>query len=101
MATGFGIIGCGMIANFHAKAIASLRNAKLVACYDTIPAAADRLAAQTGCKAYYDLDEMLKDPGVEVVTIGTPSGMRKGGRRSGNNLPVPIPRFKHSDEKGD
>ena len=77
MATGFGIIGCGMIANFHAKAIASLRNAKLVACYDTIPAAADRLAAQTGCKAYYDLDEMLKDPGVEVVTIGTPSGAHR------------------------
>ena len=77
MATGFGIIGCGMIANFHAKAIASLRNAKLVACYDTIPAAADRLAAQTGCKAYYNLDEMLKDPGVEVVTIGTPSGAHR------------------------
>lgn len=77
MATGFGIIGCGMIANFHAKAIASLRNAKLVACYDTIPAAADRLAAQTGCKAYYDLDEMLKDPNVEVVTIGTPSGAHR------------------------
>ncbi len=74
MATGFGIIGCGMIANFHAKAIASLKNAKLVACYDTFPSAADRLAASTGCKAYHDLDEMLADPAVEVVTIGTPSG---------------------------
>lgn len=77
MATGFGIIGCGMIANFHAKAIESLKNAKLVACYDTFPAAADRLAAATGCKAYHDLDEMLADPKVEVVTIGTPSGAHR------------------------
>ena len=74
MTHGFGIIGCGMISNFHAKAIADLPNAKLVACFDTFPASADRLAASTGCKAYYKLDEMLADPNVTVVTIGTPSG---------------------------
>ena len=74
MATGFGIVGCGMIANFHARAIQDIRGAKLVACFDTMPASADRLAAATGCKAYHDLDQMLADPGVDVVTIGTPSG---------------------------
>ena len=74
MATGFGIIGCGMIAKFHARAIADVRGAKLVACYDTAAAAADRLAEATGCTAYHDLDAMLADPAVEVVTIGTPSG---------------------------
>ncbi len=74
MAIGFGIIGCGMIANFHARAIGDVRGAKLVACYDTIPAAADKLAEATGCKAYHDLDAMLADPAVDVVTIGTPSG---------------------------
>lgn len=74
MAHGFGIIGCGMISNFHAKAIADVRGAKLVACYDAFPAAADRLAQSTGCKAYHDLDAMLADPRVTIVTIGTPSG---------------------------
>lgn len=74
MAIGFGIIGCGMIANFHAKAIADIRGAKLVACYDTFAASADRLSGQTGCKAYHDLDKMLADPAVDVVTICTPSG---------------------------
>ena len=74
MATGFGIIGCGMIANFHAKAIADIRGAKLVACFDMFPAAADRLAESTGCKPYHDLKEMLADPDVDVVTICTPSG---------------------------
>ncbi|HUY32258.1 MAG TPA: Gfo/Idh/MocA family oxidoreductase [Pirellulales bacterium] len=74
MPIGFGVIGCGMIANFHSRAIGDVRGAKLVACYDTFPAAADRLAASTGCKAYHRLDEMLADPAVGVVTIGTPSG---------------------------
>ena len=74
MALGFGIIGCGMIANFHSKAIEDTRGANLVACFDKFPAAADRLAESTGCTAYHDLDEMLADPAVDVVTIGTPSG---------------------------
>src|SRR5919106_457198 len=55
MPFGFGIIGCGMIANFHAKAIADIREAKLVACFDMFPAAADKLAAATGCKPYHQL----------------------------------------------
>ena len=74
MATGFGIVGCGLISDFHAKAIADVEDAELVACFDMVPASADRLAASTGCKAYYDLDEMLADPAVDVVTIGSPSG---------------------------
>ncbi len=74
MAMGFGIIGCGMIANFHARAIADIRTAKLVACYDKSPGSADRLAAATGCRACHDLDSLLTDPLVDVVTIGTPSG---------------------------
>ena len=71
---GFGIIGCGMIAKFHAKAIADVRGAKLVACFDQVPAAADKLAETTGCKACHKLDDLLADPAVHIVTIGTPSG---------------------------
>lgn len=72
--TGFGIIGCGMIAKFHSLAIGDIRGAKVVGCYDTVPAAADRLAEQIGCKAYHRLDDLLADPNIQVVTIGTPSG---------------------------
>jgi UDP-N-acetyl-2-amino-2-deoxyglucuronate dehydrogenase len=71
---GFGIIGCGMIARFHAKAIADVRGARLAACFDQFPAAADKLAEATGCRAYHKLDEMLADPRVDIVTVGTPSG---------------------------
>lgn len=71
---GFGIVGCGMIANFHARAINDIRGARLVACYDTVPDLADRLSAATGCRAYRRLDEMLGDRDVTVVTVCTPSG---------------------------
>lgn len=71
---GFGIVGCGMIANFHAQAIAHIKGAKIVACFDSFPASAERFAAANGCRQYVKLEEMLKDPAVDVVTICTPSG---------------------------
>ena len=74
MGLGFGIIGCGMISNFHAKAIAEVPGAHLVGCFDRVPEAAERLAAATGCQAYRELRSLLKNPEVQVVTIGTPSG---------------------------
>jgi predicted dehydrogenase len=74
MALGFGIIGCGMISNFHARAIGEIRGAKLVGGFDAEPAAADKLAANCGCKAYHHLKDMLADPEIDVVTVGTPSG---------------------------
>ena len=74
MPTGFGIVGCGMIAGFHAKAIADIRGANLVACFDTFPKSADRLAGEVGCTPYYDLKEMLADAHGDVLTMSTPSG---------------------------
>jgi len=74
MATGFGIIGCGMISNFHAKAIVDIRGAKIVACFDMFQASAERFAQQNGCRAHVALKEMLADPEVDIVTICTPSG---------------------------
>lgn len=74
MKHGFGIIGCGMISRFHAKAIAALENAQTVACFDNFPAAAEKLAAELGCRSYATLEAMLDDPDVTVVVIGTPSG---------------------------
>ncbi len=74
MATGFGIVGCGMISRFHAKAIEEIRGAKIVACFDNFPSAADKYADDIGCKSYHDLKDMLADPDVDIVTICTPSG---------------------------
>jgi UDP-N-acetyl-2-amino-2-deoxyglucuronate dehydrogenase len=74
MSLGFGIIGCGMISRFHAKAIADVAGAKLVACFDTFADSANKLAAEFGCTAYTDFDKFLADKNIHIVTIGTPSG---------------------------
>ena len=74
MAFGFGIIGCGMISRFHARAIAEIREAKFVACCDSRLAAAEKLAHEFGGTAYRDLETMLADPQVDIVTVCTPSG---------------------------
>jgi len=74
MAIGFGIVGCGMISRFHAKAIDDIRGAKIVACFDNFPSAAERYAEDIGCTAYEKLEDMLADPNVDIVTICTPSG---------------------------
>lgn len=70
----FGIVGCGMIAGFHAKAIQSAGGV-LSACFDTRAESADRLASQyPGCQPYHDLNAFLADQRINIVTIGTPSG---------------------------
>ncbi|MBN1418352.1 MAG: Gfo/Idh/MocA family oxidoreductase [Planctomycetes bacterium] len=71
---GFGIIGCGMIAEFHARAIQAIRGAKLVACHDVDRARAEKLAATFGCDPFDDLDAFLAHAHLDIVTIGTPSG---------------------------
>ena len=77
MPIGFGLVGCGMIANFHAKAIEQIRGAKIVAGFDTFTASADRFAAANGCTAYHKLSDLLADPRVDIVTICTPSGAHR------------------------
>ncbi len=74
MTIGIGIIGCGMIAGFHAKAIADAKGARLVGCADRQPERAADFAAKTGCRYYATIEEMLADPEIEAVSICTPSG---------------------------
>lgn len=73
---GFGIIGCGMIAEFHTNAINEIEGARVVAAYSRSKANAEKIAGMAGgdCKIYDDLTEMLKHPDVNVVSVCTPSG---------------------------
>lgn len=75
MAMGFGIVGCGMIANFHARAISDIRGAKLVCCCSSRRSSADRFAKEHQINAYDNWDQMMSDPDLDVVTICTPSGL--------------------------
>jgi len=70
----FGIVGAGLIADFHARAIADIPNAKLVGCCDKIADRAEQLAQKYGVKTFGDYEEMVKSDEVDIVTIATPSG---------------------------
>jgi UDP-N-acetyl-2-amino-2-deoxyglucuronate dehydrogenase len=74
MTYGFGIVGTGMIAHFHAKAIENIPGAKLVGCFNHTTERAEKFAAETHSRTYSTLDAMLADPQIQVITICTPSG---------------------------
>lgn len=71
----FGIVGCGVIGPFHAKAISSLPDAQLVAVADIEPEKARKLAEQYGVTPYSSLEDMLSRERLDVVDVCTPSGM--------------------------
>ncbi len=73
----FGIIGAGLIADFHARAIGDIPNAKLIGCCDKIPQRAKNLADKFDVRTFDGYEEMLKSDQIDIVTIATPSGFHK------------------------
>ncbi len=71
----FGVVGSGLIADFHAKAIGDIPNARFTACCDKIPERAAKLAQKYGAKAFASYEEMVASDDVDIVTIATPSGL--------------------------
>jgi UDP-N-acetyl-2-amino-2-deoxyglucuronate dehydrogenase len=72
---GFGIIGCGVIAPFHARAISELPNARLVAVADTVAGQAERRGVEFGVDHHADVDALLARRDVDVVSVCVPSGL--------------------------
>jgi len=71
---GFGIIGCGMIAEYHAKALAELPNARLAAVSSRSAENARKVAEPYGAAMHGDYRELVARNDVEIVSICTPSG---------------------------
>lgn len=69
----FGILGCGMIANIHARAIQALPEAELLGVADHKPEMAKSFAEKFGGKSYESYAQMLSDDLLDVVCICTPS----------------------------
>ncbi len=71
----FGVVGAGLIADFHARAIRDIPNAKFIACCDTNLPRAQALAQKYAGRAYASYEEMLQSDDIDIVTIATPSGL--------------------------
>jgi len=75
-ALGCAIVGCGLIARFHARALAEIPGTRLVALVSRKPANAKALAREVGveCDSYTSLGPVLSRNDVHVVIVTTPSG---------------------------
>ena len=72
----WGIVGCGNIARFHAKAIQAMEGARLVACMSRSEESAKQFAQEFGIRWCSTLDNLLEN--IDIVSVCTPSGSRKG-----------------------
>jgi UDP-N-acetyl-2-amino-2-deoxyglucuronate dehydrogenase len=97
---GFGIVGTGVIAAWHADAIALLSKtvlpeARLVAVTDVVPGAAAAFAAARGGTAEPDLAALLARRDVEMVCVCVPSGLHASvgvqAAKAGKHLVVEKP----------
>ena len=70
----FGIVGSGMIAGTHAKAIRAMDGSTLHSVFNHRPDGAHQFAETYDIRAFSNMDEFLADPELEIVTICTPSG---------------------------
>jgi len=70
----FGILGCGAIANLHARAVLSLPQANLVGVTDNNLENAKNFADKYSAKCYNSYEEMLSDSQIDAICICTPSG---------------------------
>lgn len=70
-----GILGGGNISETHARAAQSIPGVEVVAVYGQNAARAASLAAACGCRAFDDLDRFFEHRPMEVVAIGSPSGL--------------------------
>jgi len=71
---GFGIVGCGMVADFHALAIEAMKGGHLECVYSRNRLNAERIAKKFDCTVYTDYPSFLAHPKLDIVTVATPSG---------------------------
>jgi len=70
----FGIIGAGLIADFHARAVNDIPQAKLIGFCDGGSGRAKQLAAKYSCRSFANYEQTVNSDDVDIVTITTPSG---------------------------
>jgi UDP-N-acetyl-2-amino-2-deoxyglucuronate dehydrogenase len=73
---GCAIVGCGMIARFHVRALAEVPGTRLAALVSRSEASARKLADElkVDCDLSTDLGKVLARPDVHIVIVTTPSG---------------------------
>jgi len=91
---GIGLAGVGGFGRFCLDAFAEMPECAVAAAADVDPARA-RMAAAFGARVYTRFEDLLADPGVDIVAINTPphlhASMALGAARAGKHLFVEKP----------
>lgn len=66
------VVGTGAIGSAHARDVATLQNAELIAVCDNGAGRAQALGAELGCRSCDDYRRLLDDPALEAVIVATP-----------------------------
>lgn len=72
---GFGIIGAGVISEYHAKAVEAHPDGEIVAVASRSSAKAEKFAERHNCEVVDDWRKMIKRDDIQAVCICTPSGL--------------------------
>lgn len=73
-----GVIGCGKVGHFHAKAYTKSEKSEFVAVYDVQLDRAEAFAREYGVRAFDSIEKMVSETGVEAVSICTPHPIHSG-----------------------
>ena len=84
------IVGCGGIAQVHARALSEMPEAELTAFADVIPERAEAMAGKYGGRAYSSLDELLDHEKIDVLHICTPHYLHTPMARQAAELDINV-----------
>lgn len=70
---GFGLLGAGHVASFHARAIQASRGGRLLAVADVDATRAGTLAAEFNARPCASLEDLLQTPDLHAICVLTPS----------------------------
>lgn len=83
-----GVIGVGALGRHHARHLASFHGVELVGVYDIDAARGLTVAAESGCAAFNDVDELLHRVRAVTIAVPTPVHAEVGLRALEAGVPV-------------
>lgn len=90
-----GIIGCGKVGPFHAAAYQKIEDCELCAVFDVQETRAEAFAKKYGARAYTSIEAMVKENGLDVVSVCTPHPVHRQAAvealKAGANIAIEKP----------
>ena len=72
---GFGIIGTGNIAKFHAQCIEKIQGAYLLGVVSKTETRAKEISKIFNCSVFFELEKLLENPEIDIVCVCNESGL--------------------------